>query len=87
MPEALREAIRNLGERPRSADLRPVITRLCAERWTTGRDLAAWLGVHPRNLRRRHLDPMAAAGLLERRERPEGQKIRREYRAPANAPE
>ena len=86
-PEALREAIRNLGERPRRADLRALITRLCAERWATGRDLAAWLGVHPRNLRRRHLDPMAAAGLLERRERTEGQKIRREYRAPANAPE
>ena len=87
MPKALREAIRNLGERPRRTDLRAVITRLCAEKWTTGRDLAAWLGVNARNLRRRHLDPMAAAGLLEHRERTEGQKIRRECHVPERASE
>ena len=86
LPEALREAIRNLSERPRRADLRAVILRLCAGQWRTESELAAWLGRDARNLRRRYFGPMVAAGRLESRRPAGARKTRREYRVPGSAP-
>ena len=82
LPEALREAIRNLSERPRRADLRAVILRLCAGQWRTESELAAWLGRDARNLRRRYFGPMVTAGRLESRRPAGARKTRREYRVP-----
>ena len=68
LPPDLRVRIRSLGGKPRKARLREVILALLRERdWTTPAELGLFLGRGARNLARRHLGPMCAAGQLERR--------------------
>lgn len=83
LPEELREAIRRLGKRPRADDLRPVIARICAARWTTDGELADWLDMNEGNLRKRHLGPMVETGLLESRLPVGARKGDQAYRAAA----
>lgn len=57
-----------LGRRPGREVLRPLIVDVLAERgWTTPATLARWLGLGAANLTKRHLSPMVAEGVLERR--------------------
>ena len=57
-----------LGRWPGRESLRPLIVDVLAERgWTTPATLARWLGLGAANLTRRHLSPMVAEGVLERR--------------------
>ncbi len=68
LPGQLREAIAQLGSRPRKERLREVIAAICSHReWTTPAELARWLDILPANLTDRHLSPMVKAGQLERR--------------------
>ena len=80
--------IRALGRRPRKPVLRALILDLCSfHDWTRPAELARWLGVDRRSLVRRHLGPMTAAGLLERRYPDAPRSPRQAYRtAPAPPP-
>ena len=68
LPAQVREAIAQLGKRPRSERLRPVIEMICASReWTTVEQLSDFLGVSEKTLRSRHLPAMLKEGRLARR--------------------
>ncbi|MCX5743555.1 MAG: putative DNA binding domain-containing protein [Proteobacteria bacterium] len=66
LPPDLRQAVSQLGARPRMATLRTVLLRLCAWRQLRSSELGEILGMRPDNLARRHLAPMADAGYLSR---------------------
>lgn len=72
--------VQALGLRPRQAPLRKVILKLC-HRWQTAVELGFLLDMQPKNLRNRHLVPMAEAGLLERRYPEKPTHERQAYRA------
>ena len=83
LPFHVRAQIRALGSRPRKEPLRQAIGAICAARdWTRTAELAAWLGVDPGNLAKRHLGPMVKAGLLERRFPDQARHRAQAYRAP-----
>ena len=84
-PADLRAAIRDLGERPRSEELRRVIAGICAEGWITDGELAGWLDRDERNLRKRHLLPMMEAGLIESRYPIGARRTDQAYRVPPAA--
>ena len=86
-PADLRAAIRDLGERPRSEELRRVIAGIGAEGWITDGELAGWLDQDERNLRKRHLLPMMEAGLLESRYPIGARRTDQAYRVPPTAGE
>ena len=68
LPTEVRQAIANLGKRPRSDRLRAVIEAICRSReWTTVKELSGFLGMSEKTLRSRHLPPMLKAGRLVRR--------------------
>lgn len=68
LPEALRTKIAALGSRPRKAATRRLIEAICRTRgWTTGPELAAWMGFGQKSLMRRHVTPMVREGRLVRR--------------------
>lgn len=62
-----------------------MIARLCTGRWTTDGELAAWLDMNEGNLRKRHLGPMIAAGLLQSRLPVGARKGEQAYRAAVTA--
>ena len=86
-PADLRAAIRDLSERPRSEELRPVIAGICAQGWITDGELAGWLDRDERNLRKRHLLPMMEAGLIESRYPTGARRTDQAYRVPPAARE
>ena len=63
-----------------------MIVRLCEGRWTTRAELASQLGMNERNLRKRHLRPMAEEGLLERRHPVGARGVEQAYRAAPESP-
>lgn len=66
--ENVRARIRKLGRRRRTGPLRQLIRDLVAiHGWTTADELAGWLGMGKKYLRRRHLNPMLDAGRLRLR--------------------
>ena len=68
LPADFRERIAALGKRRRSGPLRDLIVDICAVReWTTVGQLATWLGMDGRNLRKRHLRPLLKARRLRLR--------------------
>ena len=87
-PLAIREAIDQLGPRPRRERLRPLIHAICDQgRWVTSAELAELLNFRQHNLTAGHLAPMVESGQLERRFPGQPNHPRQAYRAVARSPE
>ena len=87
LPPAIREAIDQLGPRPRRERLRPLIHAICDQgRWVTSAELAELLNFRQHNLTAGHLAPMVESGQLERRFPGQPNHPRQAYRAVAQSP-
>ncbi|MXX41141.1 MAG: hypothetical protein F4Z85_24330 [Gemmatimonadetes bacterium] len=87
LPPAIREAIDQLGPRPRRERLRPLIHAICDQgRWVTSAELAEVLNFRQHNLTAGHLAPMVESGQLERRFPGQPNHPRQAYRAVARSP-
>ena len=87
LPLAIREAIDQLGPRPRRERLRPLIHAICDQgRWVTSAELAELLNFRQHNLTAGHLAPMVESGQLERRFPGQPNHPRQAYRAVAQSP-
>ena len=86
LPLAIREAIDQLGPRPRRERLRPLIHAICDQgRWVTSAELAELLNFRQHNLTAGHLAPMVESGQLERRFPGQPNHPRQAYRAVARS--
>lgn len=84
LPLSIREAIDQLGPRPRRERLRPLIHSICDQgRWVTSAELAELLNFRQHNLTAGHLAPMVESGQLERRFPGQLNHPRQAYRAVA----
>ena len=66
LPSDIREAIDQLGTRPRKKHIRSVILAICEQgNWVTAAALASFLNFRQKNLTTSHLTPMLKSGQLE----------------------